>query len=252
MKRIPIPTWEASQLDSLAGQNRLDQVQPDIIAVIDLAESHGQGGYVNSEGYGGWFGLSQQDIYSEGGNVPLTGTSQHDFDVQAETAAKIFANLLAQSNGNPELAEQKYQGGSHEGSSLMQEYGITGSGLGYVQGTGGGMPSPGHNSGTNHTSSANTNTPAEGGTMQADIFNSLQESRPGYVSDLGIINPLNWVTTAADWTIAQIIPLLLAAVFVLIALILIWHLVAKEIGGVPGPLQAAKDAGRTAAMGMFA
>ena len=67
--------------------------------------------------------------------------------------------------------------------------------------------------------------------MQEIIFNDLQNSRPGALTDLGPINPLNWVSTAIDWSFAQIIPLLLAAVFVLIALMLIWHEIGRTGAG---------------------
>lgn len=94
---------------------------------------------------------------------------------------------------------------------------------------------------------AKNNVTAQGNTMQSDIFNSLQKQLP---LPGGNLDPGNWPLTAVDWATAQIIPLLIAGVFVLIALIVIWHLVAKEMGGVPGPGKALKDAMKSAAMGV--
>ena len=225
MKRIPIPSWEANQLDTLGNQGKLHGISPQILAGIDLAESSGTGGYANSSGYGGWFGLSQADINGYGGNVSLTSTSQHAFDQQAEVAASIFANLLARHNGSVDNAEMAYQGGSHEGVNIFKEYGVTDGQYG-TTGVTGTMPSKRHNQST-----SSNNITASGNTMQEIIFTDLQNQRPGAMSDLGIINPLNWVSTAIDWSLAQIIPLLLAAVFVLIALMLIWHEIGRTGAG---------------------
>ena len=231
MKRIPIPSWEANQLDTLGNQGKLHGISPQILAGIDLAESSGTGGYANSSGYGGWFGLSQSDINGYGGNVGLTSTSQNAFDQQAEVAATIFANLLAQHNGSVSAAEMAYQGGSHEGVNIFHQYGITDQG-GFGMGGGGTgtLPSQHHNSQSAQQASATTSG-SSSNTMQEIIFNDLQNSRPGALTDLGPINPLNWVSTAIDWSFAQIIPLLLAAVFVLIALMLIWHEIGRTGAG---------------------
>jgi len=224
-RKLPIPSWEANQLNSLGQQGKLYGVSPQILGGIDLAESSGEGGYANSEGYGGWFGLSQSDINLYGGRAALTDTSQQSFDVQAEAAAAIFANLLAQHGGNIYTTEEAYQGGSHEGADIFTEYGLTNQG-GSVSGNGKGT-GPGSHS-NNIQPSSNVAT-AYGGTMQTDIFNALQSdiSLPG-----GWLDPGNWAITAINWLLANIIPLLIAAVLVAFALLVAWRELGKTGVGV--------------------
>jgi len=245
-RKLPIPSWEANQLDSLSQQGKLYGVSPQILGAIDLAESHGEGGYANREGYGGWFGLSQSDINLYGGGASLKDTSQQSFDVQAATAAGIFAKLLAQHGGNIYTTEEAYQGGSHEGANIFSEYGITNAGGGSVTGSGGGT---GPGSQSNNIQPASNNVTPVGNTMQADIFNALQQQLP---LPFGNLDPLNLPFTVVDWILANTIPLLIAAVLVAFALLVAW----KELGksGVGHGLEdmvkgAARDAARGALIG---
>lgn len=125
----PIPTWEQQLLEQLSQQGSLSGVNPQDLAAIDLAESSGSGGGVNSEGYGGWFGLGYNTTYPGGGSLSegeLTSTTQTAFEKQAEIAAAEFASLLSSHGGDPIAAEQAYQGGGTEGSSIFQQYGLGG------------------------------------------------------------------------------------------------------------------------------
>ena len=125
----PIPASQITQLQDLAASNQLSGVPPQVIAVIDLAESSGKGGSINSEGYGGYFGLGANKSYPGGttSTEMLTGTSPQDFSSQAVIAASAFASYLSSAGGNPVKAEQIYQTGSAggspgEGAKLMAQY----------------------------------------------------------------------------------------------------------------------------------
>jgi hypothetical protein len=123
-----IPSWEIAQLTDLSNSGALSGVDPYILSGIAQAESGGQGGGVNSEGYGGYFGLGTA-AYPGGYQLSeseLTGTTPEDFDIQAETAAAEFASLLSKNGEDPYLAEQAYQGGSSEGDEVFQSLNIPG------------------------------------------------------------------------------------------------------------------------------
>jgi hypothetical protein len=124
---LSLPPWELQQLGDLASQGQLSGVDPRILAGIDIAESSGQGGGINQQGYGGWFGLGSNTTYPGGWQTSpqeLSSTSPQAFDAQAATAAAEFASLLQSHGSNPYLAEQAYQGGSSEGTSIFAQLGI--------------------------------------------------------------------------------------------------------------------------------
>ena len=114
-----IPGWENQQLNQLYQSGQLYGVDPQILAGIDQAESSGQGGSINPQGYGGFFGLGANSTYPGGQSSPglLQGTSQQAFDQQAQLAANDFAGLMNSYGGNIYEAEQAYQqGGQNAGS----------------------------------------------------------------------------------------------------------------------------------------
>lgn len=118
-----IPAWEWTELQTLSGKGELDNISPTVLGSIDQAESSGQGGGINSSGYGGWFGLGENTTYP-GQSAPTTpgllqSTTVQSFDAQAEIAADEFGSLLTKTGGNPITAEQDYQGGGTEGSSIL-------------------------------------------------------------------------------------------------------------------------------------
>lgn len=109
---MSIPAWELQQINLLSAQNELDSVDPSIIASIDQAESSGQGGAINSSGFGGYFGLGAGSNYP-GGTASaglLQSTTPTAFDTQAQLAASEFAKLLNENTGNVYASENEYQG----------------------------------------------------------------------------------------------------------------------------------------------
>jgi len=105
---------------------QLSGVPPEILVAIDAAESGGQGGYVNSEGYGGWFGLAAGTEYPGGilTEAELTGTTPAAFSAQAIIVGAEFARLLTIMEGAVDRAEVAYQGGSQEGLNIMRKLGV--------------------------------------------------------------------------------------------------------------------------------
>lgn len=124
----PIPTWEQTDLDNLSSSGQLSGLDPVVLGVIDSAESSGSGGGVNSEGYGGFFGLGESSEYPGGTTTPalLESSTSQSFEEQAVIAASAFNEYLTEAGGNPINAEEIYQSGSAsgptEGSKIMQEY----------------------------------------------------------------------------------------------------------------------------------
>ncbi len=110
--KFPLPAWQIGTLEDMAQSNLglLDNVDPSVLASIDYAESKGNPGPANSAGYGGYFGLSQQDL----ANAQQTGTlgvnSTVEFEAEAQAAAKDFAALQSQFGSNY-AAEAAYQVG---------------------------------------------------------------------------------------------------------------------------------------------
>lgn len=130
MSGLSIPAWQSQELNDLAAGGLLSGVPPIDLAVMDQAESSGQGGGLNPEGYGGYFGLGAGSSYPGGtpSSSLLTDPSQGSFDAQAVIAASTFAEDLSSAGGNPIGAEGIYQtgsaspaGGPSEGQLLMQE-----------------------------------------------------------------------------------------------------------------------------------
>jgi hypothetical protein len=140
-----IPAWQAQQLQALASQGDLSGVDPAILAAIDQAESSGQGGAINSSGYGGYFGLGAGSSYPAGSPTAalLQGTGPAAFDTQAELAASEYASLLEATGGNTYAAEAAYQTGlgsgisSTEGTNVFASLGVplTASGAAPASGT---------------------------------------------------------------------------------------------------------------------
>jgi hypothetical protein len=104
---IGIPAWEQSELTRLSNAGQLSGVNPIDEALIILEESGGQGGGINSEGYGGFFGLSED----QAGVSTLESTSTSSFDTQAEESASDFAKALSVTGDNAIEAENYYQTG---------------------------------------------------------------------------------------------------------------------------------------------
>ncbi len=235
MAAIPIPGWETQQLQSLGKRGKLRGLSPSVLAAVDLAESGGQGGGVNSSGYGGWFGLSQSDLGSVGAGLPLSDTSVSAFDQQAVASAQ-FLSRLSQMNGGLYAGEIAYQGGSQEGVNLFREYGISNTGAGGTLGKGTG-PAP-----NSHSQSQNSGILGWLGSIPGDIGSGI-----GTVLSF----PETAAVDAVGFGVGLVWPLILRLVitFVLIALALIvaWHLIGKT--GVGKAAEgAALRAAKTAAM----
>jgi hypothetical protein len=141
-----IPAEEIQILQQLAQEGGLSGVDPQIIAAIVQAESSGQGGSINSAGYGGFFGLGAGHNYPGGTSSSqlLNDPSMDSFSEQARIAASEFASLLQAAGGNPLTAEGYYQEGQGgyqpgtvtEGIGIMQQLGIGSSTTGYSPSTG--------------------------------------------------------------------------------------------------------------------
>lgn len=138
MAAANIPSWETTDLNTLAASNQLSGVSPQVLAAIAQAESGGQGGAINSEGYGGYFGIGASADYPAGQSSTglLQGTGNAPFEQQAVLAASDFASMLNAEGGNVLKAEMAYQQGpgavpstgapSGEGVSVFQSLGIGG------------------------------------------------------------------------------------------------------------------------------
>jgi len=120
-----IPSWEWQDLQQLSQAGDLSGLNPVVVGSIDQAESSGQGGGINPEGYGGFFGLSESGSYPGGTVTPqlLEGTDSASFESQAEIAASAFNSYLSEAGGDPIAAEEIYQTGSAsgptEGSNIL-------------------------------------------------------------------------------------------------------------------------------------
>ena len=136
-----LPSWETTDLTSLAQEGKLYGIDPYVIGALTQAEEHGIGGYINSENYGGFFGLS--DVASYPGGSPsaalLQDTSSSSFEQQAEiTASQIAYNQKSTSDLYAAVA--KSWGGD---ASYLPDYGIpntSNSGLTFPTNVGYGPP----------------------------------------------------------------------------------------------------------------
>ncbi len=233
-RAIPIPSWEANQLNQLSSEGKLYGVSPRVLAVIDLAESGGEvrGAGVNSSGYGGYFGLGAGKHYP-GGSIPRSEMLTNDpssFQAQAEVAASEFAYLMKQ-YGNPYSAEQAYQGGSTEGVTLFGDYGITGAAGGSIAGT----------------------APSGGKYVQQSQGNPVIGFLDGAVGDIGsvatdiLMAPVDAAESVVGFGVGLIWPLILRVILTLailaFALILGWHLIHKDFG-IAGPGDIARSSFR--------
>ena len=131
MAQASVPQWQIDQLNKLSSQQALSGVDPSVLTGIDQAESSGQGGAINSSGYGGYFGLGGPES-GGGGNYPggqvtdamLKDPSAASFNQQAVISASSFASDLTASGGQIYPAEQSYQGGGTEGTNVFAQLGI--------------------------------------------------------------------------------------------------------------------------------
>ena len=134
-----IPAWEQSALTLLANQGKTYGVPAVDLALIDREESTGQGGGLNPQGYGGFFGLG----VGQAGAPLLQSTSIASFNAQASLAALDFSKALSVSGGNPVTAENYYQTGklgtSSGGAALFSEF-LNGLKIAPAAGGGGGTP----------------------------------------------------------------------------------------------------------------
>lgn len=194
-----LPSWQIQQLNSLAESGQLSGVPPQVLALIAKAESGGQGGSINSSGYGGFFGLAPNQNYS-GNSVTtsqLQGTDVNSFSAQAITAAGLFRSLLNQFGGNPVAAEYAYQngpnagpGGTTEGASLFQQFGLTGTVPGgSVSQLVGGNQSEAQLTAATTSSGSGTDSQSSQGTNAARIFADL-DSLLNASGTLGVLNPI--------------------------------------------------------------
>lgn len=124
---MALPPAQTQTLDYLSQQNLLSGVPPSVLGAIDTAESSGQGGAINSSGYGGWFGLGAGTPYPGGYQIPaseMSSTGWQSFVDQAEATAAEFQGLLASHGGNVYAAERAYQGGGNEGTNVFAAQGV--------------------------------------------------------------------------------------------------------------------------------
>lgn len=107
LTKVTAAQWES--LLSLSSTGQLSGVPPTVIAAIQQAEAPalGETWGVNSEGYGGGFGVGTAQLLPS----ELEDQSGAGYDAQAESAASTFANQLISNNGNVLSAEFAYQNG---------------------------------------------------------------------------------------------------------------------------------------------
>ncbi len=188
-----IPAWEIAALQQLAANNQLSGVPPDVLAAIVQAESSGQGGSINSAGYGGWFGLGQNSTYPTGASSAglLSDPSQASFEAQAQLAAGEFASLLQAANGDVYTAEGYYQQGQGgytpgqitEGIRVMQQ-------LGVAQTVNGAAPAG---------SVSYTGSGTAGGTGSTDLSGSAIPKPPGIGDIPGLVAYIKQYFGADAW-----------------------------------------------------
>lgn len=208
-----IPTWELTDLATLAAGGKLNGVAPIDLAAIDEAESGGEkgGAGVNSEGYGGYFGLGAGTQYPTGSisGAQLNENNSASFEAQAQVASGEFASLLKSHGGDALTAEKAYQGGSSEGDTIMAELGITGA-----------AQTPGKTVDTGAPTSPSSNSQPAAPTGLVGFVEGL----PGDVASLG-----GDVIGAAAGALWSLIGNYVIAVFcLLVALILVYHLVTGQ------------------------
>ncbi len=242
-----LPQWEISDLESLSQEGKLYGIDPHVIGAITQAEEHGQGGYINSENYGGFFGLS--DVASYPGGAPsaalLQSTSSQSFEEQAQIVASQIALNLKSTSGDIYQAIAKSWGQDY---LVAKDLGVpeSTSGIAYPVNVGygpgivtGGSPS------TPATYSSDPEGIKEAGTMgqiliQLDyILNpSHTIKQPGLVESILTVGTADVATDVAT-VVATVI---FRAFFVLGFLALLWiglqDLTGKRAGQVTGAATA--------------
>lgn len=175
-----IPAWQANALNQLSQQGSLSGVNPAALAAIDVAESGGKGGGINSSGYGGYFGLGANRGYGSSGQSVTTsqlqGTTTAAFVAQAEAAAAAFRSYLDQANGNALRAETIYQNGPNT-------TGIYGEGVSVFQSLGLG-PNSGLSSGTVSGTGSSANPSTGSSSSSSTTLTATQAGQPGSVTVL--------------------------------------------------------------------
>ena len=218
----------------MAASGSLDGVPAVFLAIIDQAESSGDGGGINSEGYGGYFGLGT----AQAGASTLEGTSQAAFDAQAALAAQDFAQQLNRYGDNPVEAEQAYQQGSYtpskplgEGAKLFEGYGIGSTNSGAVLNTAGSNKPQGSGGPVDLLNVA--------GAVGGSIWNFFTGTGAGsetqvYAQGLSTAER-DALAVFGGWT-SFLKTMLLAAFFALAALIVLYVLVSKAGVSLPIPV----------------
>lgn len=177
--QVPIPSWQRQILTTLAGKGQLSGVNPTDLAAIDVAESSGQGGAINSAGYGGFFGLGSASTYPTGTTTPamLKTGGAAGFAAQAPIAAGEYASLLKQVGGTTLAAETAYQ----QGLGGLKAHGIQGEGVNVFRryGLGGTTTSASPSAGASSTTGTSAITTGftwyEPWTWQSGITSDLEE-----------------------------------------------------------------------------
>lgn len=238
---LNIPGWEQTQLLDLYNAGDLGKLNPLYLGLIDSAESSGQGStFLNSSGYGGFFGLSTGKYATSGipndpGSVPLTTLTSTDpasFDQQAVVAAGFFQSLMNEFGGNPVRAEAAYQNGpggsaSSPGATL------------FAQALGGNTPpqlTAGGVTGapaSGATTNVNTITlSGVGGALQA--LNKVLNPTPAGNSILGsLLGPLTGVATDAQNIAVNVEGLIVRGLFA-IAFVGVFYFGLKYLGSGSG------------------
>ena len=223
MAQASVPQWQIDQLNKLSSQQALSGVDPSVLTGIDQAESSGQGGAINSSGYGGYFGLGGPES-GGGGNYPggqvtdamLKDPSAASFNQQAVISASSFASDLTASGGQIYPAEQSYQGGGTEGTNVFAQLGIP-------QTTQGPYPMLSGATGT----SAPTAPQSLGSVSLGGVGAQLPTWGPTWL-------PWNWASDAGNATIRLLFPF--GCIFLGIIL-LVWGLDMTFKGGLSAKLQ---------------
>jgi hypothetical protein len=112
LTKVTSSQW--ATLENLSIHGKLHGVPPAIVGAIQQAEAPGLGSTwgINSEGYGGGFGVG---VGTESGTVPsesdLLDQNGAGYEAQAIAASDVFSNQLISNNGDVFAAEFGYQNG---------------------------------------------------------------------------------------------------------------------------------------------
>ena len=213
MAQASVPQWQINQLYKLGSQQALSGVDPSVMTGIDQAESSGQGGAINSSGYGGYFGLGGPESGGKG-NYPggqvtdamLQDPGSTSFNQQAVISASSYASDLTATGGQIYPAEQAYQGGGSEGTNVFAQLGIPQTSQGpFPMLSGGSGSAPAGTGGATGGQSLGSVTLGGAGA-------SLPIWGPAWA-------PWNWGTDAANETIKLVFPFV--CIFFGIALVVV-------------------------------